>query len=204
MIDLQNDFCQGGSLAVLDADAVIPLANQLQQYFDVILASKDWHPHDHISFASNHPGYGVGDVVVTHFSPSQVLWPIHCVQGTSGAEFHSELVVDRITKIFHKGANTDIDSYSAFFDNAHQHSTGLADYLRAEKIDEVFIMGLATDYCVKYSALDAVRLGFNVYVIADACRAVELKPGDTIAALKEMQEAGVHIIHVKDVALTMK
>lgn len=198
MIDLQNDFCAGGSLAVPDADAVIPLANQLQDQFDLIVASKDWHPHDHMSFAAQHPGYGVGDVVVINDAP-QVLWPVHCVQDTKGAEFHSELAVDKIDKVVYKGTDVNIDSYSAFFDNAHLRATGLDDYLVDKQVEDIYLMGLATDYCVKFSALDAVHLGFNVYVIQDACRGVELNPGDITAAINEMQAAGVKIISMKDV-----
>lgn len=193
MVDLQNDFCTGGSLAVPGGDEVIPLANRLQPYFDLVIATQDWHPHDHMSFAVNHPGHAVGDVIQVN-NMTQVLWPAHCVQDTKGAEFHPDLDLERVKKVFHKGINKVIDSYSAFFDNAHLRSTGLADYLRNENVRDVYIMGLATDYCVKFSSLDAVCEGFNVSVIQDACRGVELNPGDVRDAFNTMQNKGVHLI----------
>lgn len=200
MVDLQNDFCHGGSLAVPGGDEVIPLANQLQETFDHVIATQDWHPHDHTSFAANHASYSVGDVIeVEHIQ--QILWPVHCVQNTKGAEFHGDLHIDKIKKIFHKGTDKNIDSYSAFFDNAHLKSTGLVDYLREQQIDEVYIMGLATDYCVKFSALDAAHLGLKVYVIQDACRAVKLHEDDEAQAFAEMKAAGVTLITVDDIVL---
>lgn len=193
MVDLQNDFCTGGSLAVPEGEKVVPIANQLQSKFDLVVATQDWHPHDHMSFAVNHPGYGVGDQIIVDEIP-QILWPSHCEQNTKGAEFHPDLNTQAIARIVHKGIDKKIDSYSAFFDNAHRRSTGLGDYLKSESVQEVYIIGLATDYCVKYSSLDAVHLGFTVYVIADACRGVELNPGDTDRAFAEMQAAGVKLI----------
>lgn len=190
IVDLQNDFCAGGSLAVPGGDEVVPLANKLQGQFELVIATQDWHPHDHVSFAANHAGYAVGDEILVDDIP-QVLWPVHCVQGTKGAEFHPDFDTSHVKKIFHKGTNPKIDSYSAFYDNEHLRSTGLTDYLRSEGVTEVYIMGLATDYCVKYSALDAVHDGFKVYVITEACRGVELSEGDTKRALEEMQNAGV-------------
>ncbi|RDI48800.1 bifunctional nicotinamidase/pyrazinamidase [Aquicella lusitana] len=198
MVDLQNDFCEGGHLAVPGGDEVIPLANQLQDYFDLVVATQDWHPQDHMSFASNHPAYGIGDVIVVDEIP-QVLWPDHCVQHSKGAEFHPDLNTQKIEKIFHKGTDKKIDSYSAFFDNAHRRSTGLGEYLRSKEIEDVYIMGLATDYCVKYSSLDAAHLGFNVYVIEDACRGVELNPGDVARSWEEMRESGAHVVHSSDI-----
>lgn len=198
MVDLQNDFCRGGHLAVPGGDEVITLANQIQPHFDLVIATQDWHPHDHMSFAINHPDYGIGDVIIVDDIP-QVLWPEHCIQQSKGAEFHPELETQHIHKIFHKGIDKKIDSYSAFFDNAHKRKTGLGDYLREENVSDVYIMGLATDYCVKYSALDAIHQGFNVFVIKDACRGVELNPGDIEHAYAEMQAAGVHFISVKEV-----
>lgn len=198
LVDLQNDFCKGGNLAVPEGDAVIPLANRLQTQFDIVVATKDWHPQDHASFASNHPGHKIGDVVMLK-DISQILWPDHCVQQTPGAEFHPQLDISRVQKIFFKGSDKTIDSYSAFFDNAHLRSTGLADYLRAQGVTDVYIMGLATDYCVKYSCLDAVKLGFNVHVIQDACRGVELKPGDVANALRDMEDAGVKMVKAKEI-----
>lgn len=199
MVDLQNDFCEGGSLAVPQGDDLIPIANQLQPYFDVVIATQDWHPRDHTSFAANHPGYKIGDGIIVDNHIFQILWPDHCVQNSKGAEFHPDLNIQNVDKIFHKGIDKKIDSYSAFFDNAHLRSTGLSDYLRHQKIAEVYILGLATDYCVKYSSLDAVHLKFNVYVIEDACRGVEINPGDTMRAFEEMKKAGVHLIQIKDI-----
>lgn len=200
MVDLQNDFCPGGSLAVPDGDAIIPIANQLQDSFDLVIATQDWHPRDHVSFAANHPGHEVGDVITVD-NIFQILWPIHCVQETKGAEFYPGLNTKRIHKIFHKGVDKNIDSYSTFFDNEHLRETGLADYLRHEGIEDVYIMGLATDYCVKYSALDALELKFHVYVIADACRGIDLKPGDVNNAIEEMRTAGANIIHLQDIIM---
>ncbi len=196
MVDLQNDFCKGGNLAVPDGDAVIPLANQLQSHFDLIIATKDWHPANHMSFASNHEGKKVGDVIKVH-GINQVLWPNHCVQNSKGSEFHPELNTDRVHRIFHKGTDRFVDSYSAFFDNEHMRVTGLGDYLYDAGIQDVYIMGLATDYCVKYSCLDAVQLNFSVYMIEDACRGVELHPGDVAKAMREMEAVGVKLVETK-------
>ncbi|SRR5579883_1213909 len=198
MVDLQNDFCQGGRLAVPGADEIMPLANRLQPLFDLVIATQDWHPKDHMSFASNHPRYAVGDVIVVNNIP-QVLWPDHCVQNTKGAEFHPLLGLRHIDKIIHKGIDRHIDSYSAFYDNAHLRSTGLGEYLRSQGVEEVYLLGLATDYCVKYSSLDAIYLGFKVYVIHDACRGVELKPGDIAAAIKEIKESGAILVSSQDI-----
>lgn len=197
MVDLQNDFCGGGSLAVPGGDEVIPLANEAQNHFDLIIATQDWHPQNHTSFASTHPPHKPGEVIMLG-NLQQILWPDHCIQNSKGAEFHPMLDTHKIKKIFHKGVNTKIDSYSAFFDNAHQRSTGLGEYLRNEQVEDIYIMGLATEYCVKYSTLDAVHLGFNVHVIEDACRGVELNAGDIRAALDQMRTAGADLVKVKD------
>lgn len=201
MVDLQNDFCAGGSLAVPDGDALIPIANELQHYFDFVIATQDWHPHDHMSFAANHAEHGVGDVIIVD-EIAQVLWPIHCVQGTRGAELHPHLDTSKVTKIFYKGVDKAIDSYSAFFDNEHLRSTGLGEYLRDQGVTDIYIMGLATDYCVKYSTMDALKLGFNVYVILDACRGIDLKSGDLQSSIDEMRNGGADIISAKDVVVT--
>ena len=193
LVDLQNDFLPGGALAVPDGDAVIPIANEVQRAFDLIVATQDWHPRDHGSFAANHPGKKVGDVVDLN-GLSQILWPMHCVQNTRGAEFSPGLRTDRITKVFRKGTDPGIDSYSTFFDNAHRRSTGLDDYLRGHGVREVAILGLATDYCVKFSVLDARELGFDVRVIEDGCRGVNLKPSDSADAIEEMRRAGAAIV----------
>jgi nicotinamidase/pyrazinamidase len=197
LVDLQNDFCPGGKLAVPKGDEVIQIANELQAFFDVIIATLDWHPQDHVSFAANHPGTKIYDVIQVK-GIQQILWPEHCVQGSKGAEFHPDLMTYKIEHIFHKGIEKDIDSYSTFFDNAHLRSTGLGDFLKDKKIDEIYLMGLATDYCVKYSALDAIHLGFTVYVIQDGCRGIDLKPGDIDKAFAEMTAAGVKLIQSKD------
>ena len=197
MIDLQNDFCTGGSLAVPFGEEVIPLANQLQACFELVIATQDWHPQDHASFASRHKGRQIGEVILLS-DVSQILWPDHCVQQTKGAAFHPLLNTQKIKKIFHKGMNKTVDSYSAFFDNAHHHSTGLHDYLHAEHVSDIYLMGLATDYCVKYSALDAIHLGFNVFVIQDACRGVALQSDDIDLAFDEMKKAGARLITCSD------
>ncbi len=193
LIDLQNDFMPGGSLAVPDGDKVVPVANLVQTHFEFVVATQDWHPTDHGSFAANHPGSEVGEIIDLDGIP-QVLWPSHCVQNTSGSQLVSDLDRTRIRKIFHKGTDPLIDSYSTFFDNGHRQSTGLGDYLREQGVDEVYLMGLATDYCVKFSALDARELGFTVLVIEDGCRGVELEPGDVARALEEMRQAGVALV----------
>ena len=193
LVDLQNDFLPGGALAVPDGDQVIPVANLLQLHFDRVVATQDWHPADHGSFAASHPGKQPGDLIELGGQP-QVLWPVHCVQGTPGAELAPGLERPRIEKVFFKGVDRDVDSYSAFFDNAAQRSTGLAEYLGGTGVREVYILGLATDYCVQFSALDAARLGFDTYVIEDGCRGVELQEGDCDRAFEAMRRAGVEIV----------
>jgi nicotinamidase/pyrazinamidase len=199
LVDLQNDFVPGGALAVPEGDRVIPIANRAQEKFDLVVATQDWHPTDHGSFASSHPSKRVGDTIDLNGLP-QILWPVHCVQGTPGVEFVSNLSIDRITRVFRKGTDPTIDSYSGFFDNGHRKSTGLGEYLKSSGVDTVYILGLATDYCVKFTALDARQLGFDTFLIADGCRAVDVAPGDEQAALKEMQAAGVRIINSDQIA----
>lgn len=203
LVDIQNDFCAGGSLAVPGGDEVVPIINLLQPEFDYVIATQDWHPTDHTSFAANHPNYAVGDVLMLN-NISQILWPIHCVQNSRGAEFHPLLDKHYIKKIFHKGADKEIDSYSAFFDNAHLRSTGLGDYLKQENVEEVYIAGLATDYCVKFSAFDATYLGFDVYVITDACRGVELRSGDIENAFEEMAQRGAKLITSSEIPSSIR
>ena len=193
LVDLQCDFLPGGALPVSCGDEVIEIANRLQPRFDLVVASQDWHPADHQSFAANHPGKQPGDEISLG-GDRQVLWPVHCVQGTPGAELAPALEKQFIRKTFAKGVDSQIDSYSAFFDNGHLRSTGLGEYLREQGVDEVYILGLATDYCVKATALNAVELGFKTYLIEDACRGVNLRPGDVARALDEMQAAGVRVI----------
>lgn len=193
LVDIQNDFLPGGALAVPDGDAVVPVANRLQSHFERIVATQDWHPAGHESFASSHPGHEMGAVIDLH-GLSQVLWPDHCIQETPGAEFAADLVMSGVEKVFHKGTDPTIDSYSGFFDNAERRSTGMADYLRQKDVDEVYVSGLATDYCVKATALDAARLGFKTWVVIDGCRAVDLQPGDGEKSVQEMRDHGVLIV----------
>lgn len=193
LVDIQNDFMPGGALAVPHGDEIVPLVNQLQDVFDLITATKDWHPPMHSSFASNHPNKEPGDVVESE-GLTQVLWPVHCVQGTFGADFVSGLKQNRWSKVFLKGTKQNIDSYSGFYDNGYLKTTGLRDYLESKNVSTVYIMGLATDYCVKHTALDAVRSGFDTFVVKDACRGVELNTGDIVMALREMKNAGVKLV----------
>lgn len=197
LVDLQNDFCEGGRLEVPSGSMVIPIANQLQSFFDLIIATKDWHPADHTSFASNHIGHKVGDIININ-GQSQILWPDHCVQHSEGAALHPDLDTHKISQIFYKGIDKTIDSYSAFFDNAHLRDTGLADYLHEHQVEVVYIMGLATDYCVKFSAIDAVKVLFETYVIEEGCRGVELKAGDSARAFDEMRAAGVKVVSIRE------
>ena len=189
LVDLQYDFMPGGALAVPQGDDVVPLANQLAARFELVVASQDWHPPDHRSFASQHPGKKPGDVIELEGLP-QRLWPDHCVQHTRGAELHHELDRSRIERIFQKGADPAIDSYSAFYDNAHRRATGLGDYLKASGVTKAFLMGLATDYCVQFSSIDALDLGFEVVVIRDGCRGIDANPGDIEKAIEQMSKKG--------------
>jgi nicotinamidase/pyrazinamidase len=198
LVDLQNDFMPGGALAVPHGDEVIPLADELQQRFDLVVATKDWHPPDHGSFAANHPGKKPGDRIILD-GIEQILWPVHCVQNTPGAEFAPRFDTSSIAHVFHKGTERNIDSYSTFFDNAHRRHTGLAHYLKERSIKEIYLMGLALDYCVKYSVLDARQLGLTTYVILDGCRGIELEPGDIGRALDEMKRAGAILIKSSEV-----
>jgi nicotinamidase/pyrazinamidase len=195
--DIQDDFLPGGALAVSQGDEVIPIANRLQPKFDLVVATQDWHPADHGSFASNHAGKRVGETIDLNGLP-QILWPVHCVQGTRGAKFSEELSTSRIQRIFQKGLDAGIDSYSAFFDNARRKDTGLGGYLWREGVEQVYVLGLTTDYCVKFTALDAVSLGFDAYVILDGCRGVNLRPGDVDRAVAEMRQSGVSFVRSTD------
>lgn len=167
LIDIQNDFLPGGSLAVPDGDKIIPIVNKLQNYFELVVATQDWHPKDHKSFASNHKNKKPFDVIELN-GLEQTLWPDHCVQGTTGADFSSQLSVNKVETIFRKGTDPDIDSYGGFYDNYHLKSTGLADYLRGKKVDEIYVTGLAGDICVYWTALDGLSEGFKTYIIEDA------------------------------------
>lgn len=193
IVDMQNDFLPTGALPVKEGDQIIPIINALQSHFPLVVATKDWHPKNHGSFAVNHHKKP-GEVILLEGIP-QILWPVHCVENTAGAAFAPQLHTSRIEKIFYKGIDPHYDSYSAFFDNAHKRSTGLNEFLKSKKVSQVYLAGLATDYCVKYSVLDAIREGFDVSLIADACRGVNLKKGDSETAIEEMRLAGVHILN---------
>lgn len=190
LVDLQNDFLPGGALEVPDGDQVIHVANRVQPLFEVVVASQDWHPADHGSFAASHVGRKVGEHIELAGLP-QILWPTHCVQDSEGARLAPGLDTTRMGRIFYKGTVPEIDSYSCFYDNGRLRATGLADYLRERGATEVYLLGLATDYCVKFSALDAVAEGFAVHLILDGCRGIDLETGDVDRALDEMREAGV-------------
>jgi nicotinamidase/pyrazinamidase len=193
LVDIQNDFLPGGALAVPRGDEVIPVANSVQRLFDLVVVTQDWHPPKHGSFAACHPGRKPGELITLGGQP-QVLWPTHCVQETAGAEFAPTLDRTRFTKVFPKGTDPEIDSYSGFFDNGHLKATGLGDFLRERGVTDVYLLGLATDYCVKATALDAKQLGFTTHLIVDGCRGVELKPGDVQRAIDDMRTAGVELI----------
>ena len=171
LIDIQNDFLPGGALAVPEGDAILPLVNQLQEQFGLVVATQDWHPQNHKSFASQHTGRQVFDTIQLQ-GLEQVLWPDHCVQGTAGADFSAELRMQKVEAIFRKGMNPEIDSYSGFYDNGHLKSTGLADYLRGKGVTDIYLAGLAADYCVYFSAKDALQEGFKAHIIEDATRAI--------------------------------
>ena len=189
VIDVQNDFCPGGALAVEDGDAVVPVINGLIERFDHVVLTQDWHPEGHSSFASSHQGKAPFDTIEMPYG-TQTLWPDHCVQGTKGAAFHEGLAWDKAELVIRKGFRSAIDSYSAFFENDHETPTGLSGYLRERGITRVTLAGLATDFCVAYSAIDARRQGFEATVIMDACRAIDLG-GSLSAMTAKMKEAGV-------------
>ena len=193
LVDLQNDFVPGGALAVREGDEVIPIANQLAKRFDLVVATQDWHPADHGSFAANYPGRKPGEVIELNGLP-QVLWPVHCVQNTPGAAFVPGLERGRINRVFQKGTDPAIDSYSGLFDNGHRRATDLGEWLSDQGVRDVYVMGLATDYCVKFTALDARGLGFKVFLVEDGCRGVELRSGDVARAVEEMKAAGVLVV----------
>ncbi|EON76636.1 Nicotinamidase [Lunatimonas lonarensis] len=193
IVDVQNDFLPGGALAVREGDRVIPVINALQAKFELIVATQDWHPADHGSFAANHPGKVPGQFVVLA-GIDQVLWPVHCVQGSKGADFHPDLVQTHWKKVFRKGSNPQVDSYSGFYDNNRMGDTGMADFLKEQGVEEVFVVGIATDYCVKFTVLDALSEGFATWLVEDAVRGVNLEKDDSIKALQEMEQAGAKTI----------
>ncbi|NVK51080.1 MAG: bifunctional nicotinamidase/pyrazinamidase [Cyclobacteriaceae bacterium] len=193
IVDVQYDFLPGGSLAVSEGDQIIPIINQIQDHFDLIVATQDWHPAEHLSFAANHSEKNPGEVIDLDGVP-QVLWPVHCVQGSDGADFHHQLDQSNWEAIFQKGTNPRVDSYSGFFDNARRGDTGLGDFLREKGVDRIFVCGLALDYCVKFTALDGHSLGFETFFIQDATRAVNLDPKDGEKALQEISSQGIQLI----------
>lgn len=204
LVDIQNDFLPGGALAVPDGDAVIPVVNRLMPHFDVVVATQDWHPAQHGSFAANHAGNHAGKEVgetIELEGLEQILWPVHCVQGSSGAELAQDLKKEPIQEIFQKGTHPRVDSYSGFFDNGRK-DTGLGDWLKQRGVTDVYVAGLATDYCVKATALDAASLGFNTYLVEDACRGVNLQPGDVAEAVETMRHRGVRVIQSGDIVST--
>jgi nicotinamidase/pyrazinamidase len=201
LVDIQNDFLPGGALAVPDGDKIIPLVNKLQPAFPIVVATQDWHPANHGSFAANHPGKKKFEQIELNGLP-QTLWPIHCVQNTNGAELAPALNRERITKVFQKGTDAAIDSYSGLFDNGHRKATGLGEWLNSRGVTDVFICGLATDYCVKFTALDAVQFGFRSHLIEDACRGVNLCPDDVQNVIAEMKSAGVAVLRTVDIVKT--
>ncbi|QED27548.1 bifunctional nicotinamidase/pyrazinamidase [Microvenator marinus] len=193
LVDIQYDFIPGGALAVTDGDKVVSVANEWMPKFEHVIATQDWHPAGHQSFASEHAGKNPGDLVDLHGLP-QILWPDHCVQGSHGAEFVEELEFPPNLEVFQKGTNPEIDSYSGFWDNGRRANTGLGDYLKKLGITQVWVMGLATDYCVKFTVLDAVSEGFETFVIRDGCRGVNLSAGDDQKAFEEMERAGATLV----------
>ena len=192
VIDIQNDFCPGGALAVAGGDAIIPRVNAMMEGFAIRVLTQDWHPANHSSFAANHPGAAPFSTVTMPYGP-QVLWPSHCIQGSGGAAFHSDLRTDPADLVIRKGFRAEIDSYSAFFENDRTTPTGLEGYLRSRGVVAVTLVGLAFDYCVAYSALDAARLGFEVTVFEGACRAIDLA-GSKAAMAQTMRDAGVAVV----------
>ncbi|MBD3677606.1 MAG: bifunctional nicotinamidase/pyrazinamidase [Rhodobacteraceae bacterium] len=192
VIDVQNDFCPGGALAVAGGDEIVPGINALMEEFPAVILTQDWHPAGHSSFASEHPGKGPFEMIEMDYGP-QVLWPDHCVQGSPGAAFHAGLETTRADLIIRKGFRRAIDSYSAFFENDHATPTGLEGYLRSRGITRLTMVGLATDFCVNFSAVDAAKLGFDVTVREDLCRAIDLD-GSLAAARAGMTEAGVTLV----------
>ena len=189
VIDVQNDFCPGGALAVADGDAVVPIINRLIAKFDHVILTQDWHPAGHSSFASSHPGATPFSNITMPYG-EQTLWPDHCIQGTKGAEFHKDLIWTKAELVIRKGFRSEIDSYSAFFENDHKTMTGLAGYLRERGIAKVTLCGLATDYCVAFSALDAVKQGFETTVLLEACRGIDMN-GSVTMMTKRMADVGI-------------
>ncbi len=193
IVDVQNDFVEGGALAVSGGRSIVPIINELQPQFELIIATQDWHPADHGSFAANHPGRAIGELAELNGLP-QIMWPVHCVQNTPGADFVAELDRSGWAAVIQKGTDSTVDSYSGFFDNGHRRATGLHDLLKEKGATHLHIVGLATDYCVKFTALDAVQQGWKATLLTSACRGVNLQPGDVDQAIAEMKAAGIEIL----------
>lgn len=200
IIDMQNDFCPGGALEVPEGDRIITTINRISPYFQRVVATQDWHPYDHVSLARNQSSHDVGETVKIN-DIDQYLWPDHCIQGSEGAELHPDLDTSPVHLILRKGFRTELDSYSAFFENDKETTTGLHSYLQSMNIDNVYITGLALDYCVYYSALDAVELGYNVYVIQDASKGIDEPKDNLKKALSNMQSKGVHLVQSESLPL---
>lgn len=193
VIDVQNDFCPGGALAVNEGDIIVPVINSIMDRFYRVVATQDWHPENQVSFASNHKGKNEFDEIPLD-GILQTLWPVHCVAGTDGASFHPDLETEKFDLILRKGTNPEIDSYSAFLENDRKTKTGLEGYLKSLDIRNLFLCGLATDFCVFYSAMDAVNLGFETFVILDACRGIDMPENNIEQAIDKMKESGIEII----------
>lgn len=193
IVDVQNDFIPGGTLAVTGGDTIVPIINDIQEKFDFIVATQDWHPADHGSFASNHPEKSIGEFVLLQ-GVNQILWPDHCVQGSLGGEFHPDLNRDKWKPVFQKGTQCEVDSYSGFFDNNKQGDTGLSSFLKENGVREIFVCGLAADYCVKFTVLDGISEGFKTHLFVDATKAVNLQTEDFERAISEMENAGAVMI----------
>lgn len=197
LVDVQNDFCPGGSLEVKDGDKIVPVINNIMNKFEIIVATQDWHPQDHVSFASNHKGKNVFDQVEID-GINQILWPDHCVQGTEGADLQKDLNIKSINLILRKGMNPAVDSYSAFTENDMKTITGLHGYLNTLNVAEVFVCGLATDVCVYYTATDSVKYGFKTTVVADAARGIDNPPGNLERILNDMRNKGINVINTSE------
>jgi nicotinamidase/pyrazinamidase len=196
IVDIQNDFTSGGSLEVPDGEMIVPVVNRVTDHFDLVVATQDWHPPTHKSFAANHPGKKTFDNIILD-GLDQVLWPVHCVQGTHGAAFHPDLKMNTVEAVFRKGMDPSIDSYSGFYDNGHKKSTGLTGYLRSRQVDTVYVCGLAGDFCVSFTAMDAIREGFRTVLIEDATRSIN--PSAFEKAKKEIVKFGGNIINHSEV-----
>jgi len=192
VVDIQNDFCPGGALVVKDGDKIVPVVNKIMGKFDIVVATQDWHPRIQVSFASNHKGKNAYDEISVN-GIMQTLWPDHCVAGTYGADFHRGINTEEFNLILRKGTNPKIDSYSAFLENDKKTETGLHGYLKVLNVSEVYICGLATDYCVYYTAMDSVKYGFHTFVILDACKGIDIPEDSINKSINSMKDNGIII-----------